>query len=313
MQIGSLFADTLAPPGGDADFMMRSQEEIARANAERLAGKIAMREKDFGIWQAITWREYFEQGRLIALGLASLGFRRGDKVAIIGDNRPQLYWAVLATQAILYSLRNPRIIDTRVREEMKRVLSDIRDGTHAKKWIAENEAGRPWFNAERKAERSQEGDGRGDAEGDPLQRQERRVTLVHVAHVRLDAHRRERPIDRLPLQGQPRVRLGGECLLPSRSLAIARQDLPHLDVSSLARSDAVRDDASRSTAAAAGPAASTRMRRSSRRSRQCSGPSAILSHGILPSALHGALGFRLSPEGSPHRARAGWVEQTACR
>jgi long-chain acyl-CoA synthetase len=59
-----------------------------------------MREKDYGIWQSYTWRDYYEQGRLIALGLASLGFRRGDKVAIIGDNRPQLYWAVLGTQAL---------------------------------------------------------------------------------------------------------------------------------------------------------------------------------------------------------------------
>jgi long-chain acyl-CoA synthetase len=61
---------------------------------------VAIREKDYGIWQSYTWSEYFEQGRLIALGLASLGFRRGDTVAIIGDNRPQLYWAVLATQAV---------------------------------------------------------------------------------------------------------------------------------------------------------------------------------------------------------------------
>jgi long-chain acyl-CoA synthetase len=74
--------------------------KLARDNARKLPDKIAMREKDFGIWQATTWREYFEQGRLIALGLASLGFRRGDKVAIVGDNRPQLYWAVLATQAL---------------------------------------------------------------------------------------------------------------------------------------------------------------------------------------------------------------------
>jgi long-chain acyl-CoA synthetase len=59
-----------------------------------------MREKDYGIWQSYTWRDYFEQGRLIALGLASLGCRRGDRVAIIGDNRPQLYWSVLATQAL---------------------------------------------------------------------------------------------------------------------------------------------------------------------------------------------------------------------
>src|SRR5437879_11558624 len=59
-----------------------------------------MREKAFGLWQAYTWSQYFEQARLIALGLASLGFARGDRVAIVGDNRPQLYWAVMAAQAL---------------------------------------------------------------------------------------------------------------------------------------------------------------------------------------------------------------------
>jgi long-chain acyl-CoA synthetase len=74
--------------------------KLIRSNAERLAQKVAIREKDFGIWQAHTWRDYFEQGRRIALGLAALGFRRGDKVAIVGDNRPELYWSVFATQAL---------------------------------------------------------------------------------------------------------------------------------------------------------------------------------------------------------------------
>jgi long-chain acyl-CoA synthetase len=74
--------------------------KLIRANAQRWPDKIAVREKDYGIWQSYTWRDYYEQGRLIALGLASLGFARGDKVAIIGDNRPQLYWAVMATQAL---------------------------------------------------------------------------------------------------------------------------------------------------------------------------------------------------------------------
>jgi long-chain acyl-CoA synthetase len=74
--------------------------KLVRLNAERFPQKIAIREKDYGIWQSYTWRDYFEQARLIALGLASLGFARGDKVAIVGDNRPQLYWAVLATQAL---------------------------------------------------------------------------------------------------------------------------------------------------------------------------------------------------------------------
>ncbi len=74
--------------------------KLVRANAERIPDKVAIREKDLGIWQSSTWREYDEQARLIALGLASLGFARGDKTAIVGDNRPQLYWAVLATQCL---------------------------------------------------------------------------------------------------------------------------------------------------------------------------------------------------------------------
>jgi len=74
--------------------------KLVRLNARRLGNKVAIREKDFGIWQAYTWSQYFEQARLIALGLASLGFARGDRVAIVGDNRPQLYWSVMAAQAL---------------------------------------------------------------------------------------------------------------------------------------------------------------------------------------------------------------------
>ena len=74
--------------------------KLVRANAQRFAHKVAIREKDYGIWQSTTWSDYLEQARLIALGLASLGFARGDKTAVIGDNRPQLYWAVMASQAL---------------------------------------------------------------------------------------------------------------------------------------------------------------------------------------------------------------------
>src|SRR5438445_221059 len=74
--------------------------KLVRDNARRRPDKVAIREKDFGIWQAYTWSRYFAQARLIALGLASLGFARGDRVAIVGDNRPQLYWAVMAAQAL---------------------------------------------------------------------------------------------------------------------------------------------------------------------------------------------------------------------
>ena len=74
--------------------------KLVRANAERWPSRVAIREKNLGIWQSFTWRDYFTRARRIALGLASLGLARGDKVAIIGDNRPELYWAVAATQAL---------------------------------------------------------------------------------------------------------------------------------------------------------------------------------------------------------------------
>ncbi|PYN74532.1 MAG: long-chain fatty acid--CoA ligase [Candidatus Rokuibacteriota bacterium] len=74
--------------------------KLVRLNARRLGNKVAIREKDLGIWQASTWSQYFEEARLIAIGLGSLGFARGERVAIVGDNRPQLYWAVMAVQAL---------------------------------------------------------------------------------------------------------------------------------------------------------------------------------------------------------------------
>jgi len=62
--------------------------------------KAAMREKDYGIWQAYSWQDYLDQVRDFALGLATLGFKREDKMTIIGDNRPQLYWGLAACQCL---------------------------------------------------------------------------------------------------------------------------------------------------------------------------------------------------------------------
>ena len=74
--------------------------KLVTLNAERFPTKVAIREKEYGIWQSYTWRDYHAHARSIALGLLSLGFTRGDACAIIGDNRPQLYWSVMATQAL---------------------------------------------------------------------------------------------------------------------------------------------------------------------------------------------------------------------
>src|SRR5512147_2493923 len=61
--------------------------------------KVAMREKEFGIWQEFSWKEYHEHVQYFSLGLVSLGLSSGDKVAIIGDNRPEWVWADVSAQA----------------------------------------------------------------------------------------------------------------------------------------------------------------------------------------------------------------------
>jgi long-chain acyl-CoA synthetase len=68
--------------------------------AARPGGRPAMREKEYGIWQTYTWRDYAARVRDFALGLRELGFGRGATLAVVGDNRPQLYWAEAAAQAL---------------------------------------------------------------------------------------------------------------------------------------------------------------------------------------------------------------------
>jgi long-chain acyl-CoA synthetase len=59
--------------------------------------KVAMREKEYGIWKPITWADYLENVKSLCLGMVALGLKRGDKVAMIGDNRPEGLWAEMAT------------------------------------------------------------------------------------------------------------------------------------------------------------------------------------------------------------------------
>jgi long-chain acyl-CoA synthetase len=62
--------------------------------------QVALREKEFGIWQSITWGEYANRVRRFALGMRVMGLKRGDRIAIIGDNRPEWVIAELAAQAL---------------------------------------------------------------------------------------------------------------------------------------------------------------------------------------------------------------------
>ena len=58
--------------------------------------KVAMREKEFGIWIPFTWQDYYENVKNLSLGMVSMGLKKGDKVAMIGDNRPEGLWAEMA-------------------------------------------------------------------------------------------------------------------------------------------------------------------------------------------------------------------------
>jgi long-chain acyl-CoA synthetase len=73
---------------------------LLQRNARDLRNRPAIREKDRGIWQTWTWGQYHDEVRDFALGLVALGFKRGERLSVIGDNRPRLYWAQVAAQCL---------------------------------------------------------------------------------------------------------------------------------------------------------------------------------------------------------------------
>ncbi|WP_044008287.1 AMP-binding protein [Leisingera methylohalidivorans] len=73
---------------------------LLQRNAAQFANAPAYREKEFGIWQCWTWAEAAKEIEALALGFINLGVNEGDFVAIIGRNRPYLYWSMVAAQAV---------------------------------------------------------------------------------------------------------------------------------------------------------------------------------------------------------------------
>ncbi|UWQ95573.1 AMP-binding protein [Rhodobacteraceae bacterium M385] len=77
---------------------LQSVPALLRRNAAEFAGRAAYREKEYGIWQSWTWSQALEEIEALSLGLIGLGLNRGDYVAIIGRNRPALYWSIVAVE-----------------------------------------------------------------------------------------------------------------------------------------------------------------------------------------------------------------------
>ena len=95
-------------------------------NAQLYGDRPAVRHKDLGIWQTWTWREALEIVRAYAVGLHNLGVKRGETIAIVGGNRPRLYWSVTAAQ-MLGAIPVPLYADA-VADELAFVLAhaDVR-------------------------------------------------------------------------------------------------------------------------------------------------------------------------------------------
>ena len=75
--------------------------QILSRQAEQLGSdRIAIREKAYGIWQTFDWREYLRYTKLVALGLISLGLKRGENVGLILDNHPEWLFAELGAQSL---------------------------------------------------------------------------------------------------------------------------------------------------------------------------------------------------------------------
>jgi long-chain acyl-CoA synthetase len=73
---------------------------LLERNSKLYGQKEAFREKQFGIWQTWSWSEVHEEVNKLSLGLISLGVKEGDHICVIGRNRPQLYWSILAAQNV---------------------------------------------------------------------------------------------------------------------------------------------------------------------------------------------------------------------
>ncbi|HUK06780.1 MAG TPA: AMP-binding protein [Stellaceae bacterium] len=74
--------------------------KLLMENAKRRGNRTAIREKDYGIWQSWSWGAAAREIRDFASGLAAMGFKRGEKLGVIGDNRPRLYWSLTAAQCL---------------------------------------------------------------------------------------------------------------------------------------------------------------------------------------------------------------------
>ncbi len=105
----------------DIDTSLDTVPKILERNVRKFGNSPAYREKEFGIWQTWTWAQANQEIMNLSKGLISLGVKEGDHVAVIGRNRPYLYWSMVAAQHI-GAVPVPLYQDA-VAEEMEYILT----------------------------------------------------------------------------------------------------------------------------------------------------------------------------------------------
>lgn len=99
---------------------------LLRQNAEKHGDQVAMRERERGIWQEYTWRDYLDRVLCFAAGLEELGVGPEDNILVVGDNRPTLYFGMLGA-IMLRAVPSPAYPDTTPEEIMGQMQrEDIR-------------------------------------------------------------------------------------------------------------------------------------------------------------------------------------------
>ena len=73
---------------------------LLQKHAAERPGAPALREKEYGIWQTWSWQQVAQEVRHFACGLTTLGFTRGQNLALISDNRPHVYMGFVAVQSL---------------------------------------------------------------------------------------------------------------------------------------------------------------------------------------------------------------------
>ena len=85
---------------GKDDILKYTIPQLLRWRVQKTGDKVALREKDFGYWNNYTWNDFYDRVRKVALGLEKLGLQKNDKLALIGDNIPEMLFMAIGAQSV---------------------------------------------------------------------------------------------------------------------------------------------------------------------------------------------------------------------